>query len=349
MIIDVKATRQAAAEPEPAQRYALKSMDRKSRKPLALGLMLAGLVVYLKSFLAGSGRAAENDGPEPAGAEEIEPEPLPQEQELGLAALPVPFSPPEGAAGDEPQGSGGRIVEEMPPARFMQVESLAMPPIEASISADARDWISSNPFGFDWFAANDNPPPDFRLPDAPPPQGPGETEPAGLVPDTTDAAPDTTDAAPDEAEDPAGEDDDEKAPNRAPRVSGPVHLLDLAGCAVLLIGLEDLLRNAYDPDGDVLSVENLTISHGTLVRADDGWLFQGGPRLEGEVTITYEVSDGALSVAQVAYLTVKRNAIAGSGDDDVLLGSMCADEIDGGAGDDNIDARRRRRRLRRRR
>lgn len=335
MIIDVKATRQAPAEPTPAQRYALKSMDRKSRTPLALGLMLAGLVVYLKSFLVGGSHATEGSAPEPAAAGEIDPEPSPQERELALAAMSPPFSPPESAAGDAPHGSGGRIVEEMPPARFMQIES---PPVEsfgteASISIDARDWISSNPLGFDWLAANDNSSPGFHGPDGPQPHDPGEPHDPG--PDTTDTAPD----APGEAGDPACEDDDEKAPNRAPRVSGPVYLLDLAGCAVLLIGLEELLRNAHDPDGDALSVENLTVSHGTLMPADDGWLFQGGPQLEGEVTITYAVTDGALSVAQVAYLMVRRNVTTGSPHDDIILGSMCADEIDGGDGDDNIDAR----------
>lgn len=350
MIIDVKATRQAPAETDPAQRYLLKSMDKKSRTPLAISLLMAGLVVYLKSFFTGGSQAADGDGPRPAEAGKIDPEPSPQEQALALAALPAPPSPSEADAGDAAHGSGGRIVEELPWARFMQVES---PQMGASIEIDASGWIGSKLFGFDSLAANDNATPGFHAPAGPQPQeGPGET---GHGPGTTDPDPgsggpggpaidppeeECSCGGPGQPEGPVcDEDDEEREPNRAPRVSGPVYLLDIAGCAVLLIGLGELLRNAHDPDGDALSVENLTVSHGTLTQAGDEWLFQGGPRLEGQVTITYEITDGALSVAQVAYVTVRRNAVEGSGGDDVILGSMCADEIDGGDGDDNIDAR----------
>ena len=41
MIIDIKATKQTAAQTDPAERYALKSMERKSRTPMVLGLLLA--------------------------------------------------------------------------------------------------------------------------------------------------------------------------------------------------------------------------------------------------------------------------------------------------------------------
>mgnify|MGYP007060992281 CR=1 FL=1 len=85
MIIDVKATRQAPAETDPAQRYLLKSMDKKSRTPLAISLLMAGLVVYLKSFFTGGSQAADGDGPRPAEAGKIDPEPSPQEQALALA------------------------------------------------------------------------------------------------------------------------------------------------------------------------------------------------------------------------------------------------------------------------
>lgn len=72
-------------------------------------------------------------------------------------------------------------------------------------------------------------------------------------------------------------DDKDRHPagNHAPRVTGPVYLLDVVGCATLTVGLSDLLRNADDPDGDMLSVKNLAVSSGTLTRTDDDWVFDG--------------------------------------------------------------------------
>jgi Ca2+-binding RTX toxin-like protein len=60
----------------------------------------------------------------------------------------------------------------------------------------------------------------------------------------------------------------------------------------------------------------------------------------GPVTITYEITDGKLSVLQTAHLTVlPPTPIVGTETDDLLVGTMCGESIDGRAGDDNIDAR----------
>jgi Ca2+-binding RTX toxin-like protein len=60
----------------------------------------------------------------------------------------------------------------------------------------------------------------------------------------------------------------------------------------------------------------------------------------GPVTITYEITDGQLSVVQTAHLTVvPTTPIVGTETDDLLVGTMCGESIDGRAGDDNIDAR----------
>src|SRR5690606_32897846 len=58
MIIDVKATRQSATEPDPSQKYVLKSMEKKSKTPFVLGVLLASFVLYFKSFLSSSESAA---------------------------------------------------------------------------------------------------------------------------------------------------------------------------------------------------------------------------------------------------------------------------------------------------
>jgi Ca2+-binding RTX toxin-like protein len=126
--------------------------------------------------------------------------------------------------------------------------------------------------------------------------------------------------------------------NRAPRVTGPVYLKDVVGCATLVIGLTELLGNAEDPDGDVLTVSELSVSSGTLTQSGAEWIYSGGPL--GPVTITYKVGDGQYAVQQTAHFSVvPQPPIYGDDADNILLGSLCSDEIAGMGGDDNIDAR----------
>ena len=134
------------------------------------------------------------------------------------------------------------------------------------------------------------------------------------------------------------DEDEEPLSNRAPRLKGPVYLYDVTGCAAVLIGLSDLLRNAYDPDGDALTISGLTVSSGTMTNTAQGWLYD--PSALGPVVVTYQISDGHTTVLQHAYFSVLKNPpISGTAGDDALLGSECADDIDAAAGDDNIDAR----------
>jgi len=86
-------------------------------------------------------------------------------------------------------------------------------------------------------------------------------------------------------------------------VSGPVQLYDSFGCVAILIGVADLLRNASDPDGDPLSVRNLTVSSGTLTQAGGSWFYAAAS--VGSVVFSYEITDGALSTLQTARLTVR--------------------------------------------
>ena len=53
----------------------------------------------------------------------------------------------------------------------------------------------------------------------------------------------------------------------------------------------DLLAGFTDPDGDTLSVSNLTATHGSLASTSDGWLFTPDPDYSGLVELNYEVSD----------------------------------------------------------
>lgn len=354
MIIQVKGTQQEKAQTDPSQPYALKSMEKKSKTPFALGLMLTGFALYLKSIFLSRAQQEEDEAPAPP--DETDGVALPammaaEQLPSGSDSEPVATTPPRGEGGS---GSGGALISLQPVADFMLLDSpeigFVIPDPYVGI-AELRKPVTSPR------AANDNIGGDEI--DSPGGWHPGGTDPDGFGPDdgepsepdpseTDPNEPDPTD--PDPGEDPEPgcqcsepgddtDDDDDETINRAPRVSGPVYLMDVTGCAVLAIGLSDLLKNASDPDGDQLSVENLVVSSGTLTQADGGWIFQGGPQLEGVVTITYQVTDGEFEVDQTASFSVVRNTIEGTRQDDLLLGTMCADEINGQQGDDNIDAR----------
>lgn len=129
--------------------------------------------------------------------------------------------------------------------------------------------------------------------------------------------------------------------NRAPRSSGPVQLQDSVGCHPYLISLLALLQGTTDPDGDRLTLGNLSASSGKLTLAEGGgWLFTPAKGMIGEVTFTYDISDGLEVIKQSAHLNIiVAPPILGSAGDDNLLGTQCGDVIDGQGGHDNIDAR----------
>ncbi|MCX6072815.1 MAG: cadherin-like domain-containing protein [Campylobacterales bacterium] len=90
--------------------------------------------------------------------------------------------------------------------------------------------------------------------------------------------------------------------NDAPAVSAPVALTDIAAnSSLVLITAEQLLANASDVDGDTLTVANLSASAGTLVDNMDGtWSLTPDTNYTGEITLSYEVSDGTEMVAASA-------------------------------------------------
>ncbi|WP_066472723.1 cadherin-like domain-containing protein [Bosea sp. WAO] len=143
-----------------------------------------------------------------------------------------------------------------------------------------------------------------------------------------------------------GDGDDDGTPpseeprNRAPRLSGPIQLADIGGCQTLLIASLALLAGATDADADPLSIAGLRVSHGQLTASEGGWVFKPPADWFGTVTLSYWVSDGEALVQQTATLRVLEFLeVTGTAGDDLLLGSDCADRIEGLGGDDLIDAR----------
>lgn len=330
-MIKVKGSKSKAAA-NPAEAYA--SRVPKKKKPATLygitGIMFAPLILYLAKLFAREDEVAE----ETTDAEQDAAEAFPGPPLIQSAS----YTSEHDEAEDEPFD-----LQDVPDTiTFLP----STPPLVLPVF---------NPLGFVPGQANDNAGPALpvRLPDgnaggAMPvavispfvPKSPG----SGGRPD----APPSPPRSEDEGEAPEGEDsdddaadggdDDVKAINRAPVVSGPVYLPDVFGCALVVFGLSDLLRYAADPDGDALSIKDLSVTSGTVSLQNGAWTFLAdGP---GPVTVTYSVTDGQVAVAQTAHFDVYRPApIVGTADDDLLIGTHCGDDIDGGAGDDNIDGR----------
>ncbi|MXQ11135.1 cadherin-like domain-containing protein [Microvirga makkahensis] len=332
MIIDVKGTRsESAGKSAGAKRedYAPKEV-KPSKVPLVLGAMILGLAAYLKSALQSWGRLPPEDEapvqPEEAGGSRL--------KLIDTGMLSEPLGPHE--QGDHPSGddvprrigSGTPYDARLEPAEFMEVDAPSFHfPLLFNQKADVSGTAS---FGRPLLVANDNVAPGHSSPshetdgsDTPPP-GDDHTE-----KDRPAEKPPTSDEGDDEPPRPSV--------NRPPRTSGPVYLQDVAGCGVFLIVLSDLLRNVSDPDGDALSIRNLKVSSGTITWTEKGLLYD--PNGLGPVTVTYEVTDGRVTIVQHAYFSVVRNSVTGTDGDDVLLGTGCADIIEARAGNDLIDGR----------
>lgn len=159
-----------------------------------------------------------------------------------------------------------------------------------------------------------------------------------------------------------GDDDDDgdggSRSNRSPVVTGRNILANGFMNLSAIILLDDLLANTHDPDGDRLTIANLTVSSGSVRAYADGmWLYTPGRGEIGEVTFSYSVTDGTGSVANGAMLsllewpareikgtegpdmlvgTPQPDIIAGLGGDDIIYGREDDDLILGGSGNDTL-------------
>jgi Ca2+-binding RTX toxin-like protein len=340
MIIDVKGTRSGGgAKTISRQTYLLRDIQL-SKLPWALAAFLFGVAAYLKSALPGAAEQAPEEAP---------PQPEPEAPRLKLVAQDPEAPPTEAVAVPEEEkseaaGSSGFVAVRLPSAEFMLIDS---PPIrfpmpdsrEADISelASFRDALVS---------ANDNGPAGSRAgggntssPPAPPQERsrrlpPVKDDEESADPDKPPTKPPLTSGNPSDDLD----NDEEETRNREPRTSGPVRLYDVYGCAAVVIALTDLLASTSDPDGDALTIRNMSVSSGTIVRDGSNWLFDPGG--VGPVTVSYEISDGKVSVIQHATFSVFENPpMIGTTGNDVLVGSACGDRVEGLVGDDSIDGR----------
>lgn len=331
-MINVKGTKNALPETDTSQRYVLKDEDEVSRKPLMVGGLLMGIAAYLGSIFSWGRESAPQSQPEEPAAVAAGTE----SQEGVVDETASPSKPPN-VPDSDPPGSAMPSVADAPRSMPLSYpgESEGVP--RAGSARSIAGGESADRVG----AGTNTPPVDMANPAVNRPSpSPNDDSPDSTNDDGSTDDEDSTDGDP---LDPGDEDDDvdiRPDSNRAPRVSGPVYLLDVAPCVALVIAFDDLLSKAVDPDGDVLSVQNLAVSSGALTDVEDGWVFQSDSGQLGPVTLTYQITDGELTTDAVAHFSVvKQPVIVGTSANDMLLGSLCADEIDGAGGNDNIDGR----------
>ncbi|MBN7756650.1 cadherin-like domain-containing protein [Nitratireductor aquimarinus] len=357
-MIDVKGSKTQARETDPAQHYVLKNTEKKSKTPYVFGLFLTSIALYLKTIFPGFVETkTEKPGEEKKPAGKAEPA---MAQSKG--AEPALDHKPTGsvAAADGLVGSDSSSLRPVQPIDFMSIET---PSFEFAPS-EVENFLSGfMPLSLRDRAANDNlGDGNWTSVDGPRHVGFDSGVSGPISHDDTDPADSIDGSLDDPASGDIGSDNDEPpapcnssceensptepcgeeqapAANRAPRVSGPVYLRDVSSCAVLAIGLAEFLRYATDPDGDKLTISALTVSSGSLTRSGDVWIYESAQQFVGPVTISYKISDGEFNIAQTAHFSVVRVPIQGGQTDDMLLGTMCADDIHGGNGHDNIDGR----------
>ena len=321
MIIDVHGTKKAD-NTDPLQPYAFSSEDARTRTPMIFsaidwcGGCLCAKPVY---FRQGGSPSRQQGEPQDNQAG--------PEAEDSLVTAEAPPAEPAAAAEDAPPTGDNSVGMPRFPAFGTQYydsvfAAISVPDAPLQVRPvvlwPANDWYG----GFSYLPPVTQSP--GRIIKLPPPQAATTSKPpvAGKGP-----------------QDPTDDEDDDD-PNRAPRVTGPVFLRDIASCAMLVIYLEHLLANASDPDGDALAVLNLTASSGRITLEEGRWHYAPEPYYLGPVTLSYKISDGALTIDQIARFSVTTPApILGTTGDDILTGGTCGDEIYGDDGHDIIDGR----------
>ncbi|HEV7322894.1 MAG TPA: cadherin-like domain-containing protein [Ensifer sp.] len=211
----------------------------------------------------------------------------------------------------------------------------------------STDFVDERPFKTSTRPANDNSLLDFDFPGL---TSIGSSSPAaiGNGDGDDDGGPDRPgdgddDVGPGEPGDDDVDDDGSTRSNRLPVVTGRNVLANGLMNLSAFILLDDLLANTVDPDGDRLSIANLTVSSGSIRSyGEDMWLYTPDRGDLGEVTFTYSVTDGTGRTANGALLTLldwPAKEIRGTEGNDVMLGTPQPDIIAALGGDDIVYGR----------
>lgn len=336
MLIEVKATQKAEAEPQGAKRFEFNTAERLSRLPAYLALMVIGIASYIRSITGASARTPDEVSVGKA-EETVTAPPRTAVAQAEGQAVPGDQAKQEADADESPRhGSiqrGNPWPEPFQVPEFPQLHFVAPKFYLPNVRPFVPVTVMAAPY-------NDN----FHQAAVP---GGGPSAPAAAVkPDPHPANPSQNDGSgTDAVSDEVGEggenaDDDggERAANHAPVVVGPVRLHDVFAGQAVLIGLVHLLRGASDPDGDPLGLTDLVVEGAEFVATDQGWLLQTRPGMVGPIAISYRVTDGEAWVSQSASLDIVRMQHHFGNGDDVIVASPYDDDVSAAAGDDIVDA-----------
>jgi Ca2+-binding RTX toxin-like protein len=330
MLIEVKSQQSQNSEPKGARRFEFKTVEKLSRLPAYFALMVVGIAAYLRSL-----SPAQASTPEPAGRSNGEPEgrAAPREQMMAQFVDLEAHGVDQAETGSIGDGGGRRglgVEAGNPwPASFVVPEFPQFHFVAPRFQSSGA--LAFSPAALMDFPGNDN----FGR------QSGVSVVPIG--PDESDAFPDNDNDSQDvSGNDPEGDDDNDGGGtgpgNRAPVVMGPVRLNDVFAGQMVLIGLVHLLRGAFDPDGDALSIEDVEVNGAELVATSEGWLLQTRPGMVGPVLISYRITDSEAWTGQEAVLQILRKVMVLGDDNDLIVGSPYDDDIFGGGGHDLIDA-----------
>ncbi|WP_332700822.1 cadherin-like domain-containing protein [Devosia sp.] len=320
MIIEAKANRQPPEAADPRKPYE-STPEKGSRLPIYFAMLITGFAAFLKSVFPARS-VEEQAGPE--GNRDAAIRDTPRDIRTEPGTPPQVDDTVTGSIADEKPGFGVLRPSASWEGGFTLIDPLSFN-YTASIDLLGPQVAAFFPAAFSVQPQNDNDPP----------RG-GATRPAIVVPveaeigPALDVPPAEDDPGVSDDDDDNEDDDSDPQANRAPVTVGPVRLNDVFAGQVVLIGLSHLLMGTSDPDGDALSVNDITVSGGMLVQVGGGWSFMTVPGMLGVITFSYNISDGLLEIVQTANLEVVGNT--------VLL-TPWDEDIDGLAGDDIIDSR----------
>lgn len=331
MIIEAKGTRQAAEPVDPSKQLDFNKPERFTRLPLFVAMVITGAALFLRSAF---GAQSPRDGQ--------------PEDEASSPSSPMHRGRPHNGPPQVDDITTGSVDEEEPTNKlrhrtpdweddFTVIDATSFSYSARSFADLGSQVTAFFPAAFHYQPQNDNAPQDA------PPRKAAQADRGGATASPAARPSDDVKLIPDNDVDAPEEDDDDETPptsgNRAPVVSGPVRLHDVFAGQVMLVGLSQLLFGATDPDGDILSINDLTATGGTLTQLTSGWSLATLPGELGLVTFTYQISDGLLSIVQTASFNIIRNVVTLTPLGDTFAGTPYDDDIDGLAGDDIIDAR----------
>lgn len=317
MTISVKTAKEKSPAVDATDPYAPKPAKERSGLPFVIGTAIVSIALYIKTMAVSVAQTFQD-----------EPNPHPERER------PIPDAASDDDVVAESGGNSGNIARTTPPKPAEEApvreqlvtlgRSSSLTPYKPPAYSDGGNVVSL-------FPASSRP---IEQPSSPMPvsfAGSNYVGNLNLPKSETEAA--AIHGTADEVKPPVPQ-----TANRAPVKSRSVYLADLKAGDALLISVASLLVFADDADGDVLKVSNLQVSSGALKATQDGYIYTPDPKLIGPVQISYDISDGKLTIPQVAHFNVQLRSLNGTDSGDSIVGTDFADEITGQAGDDSIEA-----------